>query len=237
MDQAHFAVLWDKAGELRLSPLMQSELKAAQGIAHRSLNINQAVHAMNAASQPESSLDIAKIAPQFLDTCTDLKSIVFAARREVSSCIGGEVGYWIEAHRWRARGEPVSCFSSGTLDSSRWRLWPAKAQGGSGGGHAHSHSGGEFLAVPFFAQAIAEWAPKSASEARWRYGTSAAATGRAIHAMERTARRSPEVVVRITGRQNGGGHILANFRISAGLAMATTFRFRSTPATGTPARW
>jgi hypothetical protein len=29
--------------------------------------------------------------------------------------------------------------------------------------------------------------------------------------MERTARRSPEVVVRITGRQNGGGHILANF--------------------------
>jgi hypothetical protein len=38
-----------------------------------------------------------------------------------------------------------------------------------------------------------------------------AATGRAIHAMERTARRSPEVVVRITGRQNGGGHILANF--------------------------
>jgi hypothetical protein len=29
--------------------------------------------------------------------------------------------------------------------------------------------------------------------------------------MERTARRSPEVVVRITGRQNGGGHVLANF--------------------------
>jgi hypothetical protein len=46
-------------------------------------NINQAVHAMNAANQPESSLDIAKIAPQFLDTCTDLKSIVFAARRGV----------------------------------------------------------------------------------------------------------------------------------------------------------
>jgi hypothetical protein len=66
-------------------------------------NINQAVHAMNAANQPESSLDIAKIAPQFLDTCTDLKSIVFAARREVSSCIGGEVGYWIEATSWRAR--------------------------------------------------------------------------------------------------------------------------------------
>jgi len=29
--------------------------------------------------------------------------------------------------------------------------------------------------------------------------------------MERTARRAPEVVVRITGRQHGGGHVLANF--------------------------
>ena len=29
--------------------------------------------------------------------------------------------------------------------------------------------------------------------------------------MERTARRVPEVMVRITGRQHGGGHVLANF--------------------------
>jgi hypothetical protein len=97
--------LWDKAGELRLSPLMQSELgKLRKEIVRIGQNINQAVHAMNAANQPESSLDMAKIAPQFLDTCTDLKSIVFAARREVSSCIGGEVGYWIEAHKLAREG-------------------------------------------------------------------------------------------------------------------------------------
>ena len=38
-----------------------------------------------------------------------------------------------------------------------------------------------------------------------------AVTRRAIATMERTARRSPEVVVRITGRQHGAGHVLANF--------------------------
>jgi hypothetical protein len=95
-------------------------------------NINQAVHAMNAANQPESSLDIAKIAPQFLDTCTDLKSIVFAARREVSSCIGGEVGYWIEAHKL-AREGPASELSLFLWHArfSRWRLCTRqKAQGG-----------------------------------------------------------------------------------------------------------
>jgi hypothetical protein len=38
----------------------------------------------------------------------------------------------------------------------------------------------------------------------------AAVSGRAIAAMERTARRVPEVMVRATGRQHGG-HVLANF--------------------------
>ncbi|WP_246870398.1 relaxase/mobilization nuclease domain-containing protein [Novosphingobium sp. SG707] len=42
-------------------------------------------------------------------------------------------------------------------------------------------------------------------------GSHAAVSGRAIAAMERTARRVPEVMVRATGRQHGGGHVLANF--------------------------
>ena len=106
-------------------------------------------------------------------------------------------------------------FSSGTLDSLAGVYAPAKKhKAGSGGGHAHGpHSGGEFLAKLFHS------APKQSQNGRlspqakraFGGGTSAAATGRAIHAMERTARRSPEVVVRITGRQNGGGHVLANF--------------------------
>jgi hypothetical protein len=83
---------------------MQSELgKLRKEIVRIGQNINQAVHAMNAANQPESSLDIAKIAPQFLDTCTDLKSIVFAARREVSSCIGVKSATGSRPTSWRAR--------------------------------------------------------------------------------------------------------------------------------------
>jgi hypothetical protein len=63
---------------------------------------------------------------------------------------------------------------------------------------------------PFFAQAIAEWAPKSASEARWRRhfgggnrarysrdGAHSAAVARGCCSHHR--------------RQNGGGHVLANF--------------------------
>ncbi|KQN90715.1 hypothetical protein ASE90_16540 [Sphingomonas sp. Leaf67] len=36
-------------------------------------------------------------------------------------------------------------------------------------------------------------------------------SGRAVMATDRTSRRVPEAIVRITGRQHGGGHVLANF--------------------------
>lgn len=42
-------------------------------------------------------------------------------------------------------------------------------------------------------------------------GSSRARSARAVATMDRTARRVPEVMVRITGRQTGGGHVLANF--------------------------
>ncbi|WP_380784264.1 relaxase/mobilization nuclease domain-containing protein [Sphingomonas sp. R86520] len=41
--------------------------------------------------------------------------------------------------------------------------------------------------------------------------TDARMSGRAVMTLDRTSRRVPEVVVRITGRQHGGGHVLANF--------------------------
>jgi hypothetical protein len=106
-------------------------------------------------------------------------------------------------------------FSSGTLDSLAGVYAPAKKhKAGSGGGHAHGpHGGGEFLAKLFHSSPKQSQNGRLSPQAKRAFGggTSAAATGRAIHAMERTARRSPEVVVRITGRQNGGGHVLANF--------------------------
>jgi hypothetical protein len=90
--------LWDKAGSLRLAPISQAELgKLRKQVMAIGRNINQAVHAMNAANQPESSLDIVRIAGPFLETCADLKPLLFATQRALSSSVGAEVGYWTSA--------------------------------------------------------------------------------------------------------------------------------------------
>lgn len=87
--------LWDKAGSLRLASISQDELKKLRKqVIAIGRNINQAVHAMNAANQPESSLDLARIAAPFLETCAELKTLLFAMRRELTSYAGAEVSYW-----------------------------------------------------------------------------------------------------------------------------------------------
>lgn len=92
--------LWDKAGMLRLAPVTQSEIgKVRKQVLAIGRNINQAVHAMNAANQPESTLNFARIAEPFLETCADLKALLFTTRRELSSYVGGEVGYWTGAYK------------------------------------------------------------------------------------------------------------------------------------------
>ena len=96
--------LWDKAAVLRLAPVTQIELgKLRKQVLLIGKNINQSVHAMNAANMPESSLDISRIAGPFLEKCAELKGVLFATRRALSSSIGGEVGYWTQNHG--ARGE------------------------------------------------------------------------------------------------------------------------------------
>jgi hypothetical protein len=90
--------LWDHASSLRLAPVTQSELgKLRKQVLAIGRNINQAVHAMNAANQPESTLDLARIAEPFLQTCGDLRSLLLAMRRTLASYVGGEVGYWTGA--------------------------------------------------------------------------------------------------------------------------------------------
>ena len=94
--------LWDKAAILRLAPATATELgKARKLVTNMSANINQAVHAMNAANMPGSSLDIARIAGSFMESCADLKAKLFAARRSFSSSVGAEVGYWTSNHEGR----------------------------------------------------------------------------------------------------------------------------------------
>lgn len=90
--------LWDKAGTLRLCPVSQGELgKLRKQIIKIGRNINQAVHAMNAANMPGSSLDIARIAGPFLETIADLRPLLRDARFEATSYAGSEVAYWTGA--------------------------------------------------------------------------------------------------------------------------------------------
>ena len=94
--------LWDKAAHLRLSPNTKDEVgKVRKQILLIGRNVNQAVHAMNAALMPESTLDLARIAEPFLETCAELKTLLHATRRTLSSYVGAEVGYWTGAY-----GEP-----------------------------------------------------------------------------------------------------------------------------------
>ena len=90
--------LWDQAAALRLAPATQGELgKLRKQVLAIGRNINQAVHAMNAANQPESSLEISRIAGPFLETCLELRSLLLATRRSLATYVGGEVGYWTGA--------------------------------------------------------------------------------------------------------------------------------------------
>lgn len=110
-------------------------------------------------------------------------------------------------------------FSPGTMDSMAGIFAPPKKyRMGSGGGSAKAPKvGGTMLGM-----AVASMFPKPASssagarpspQAKHAFGggPSARMSGHAVMTAERTARRVPEAVVRITGRQHGGGHVLANF--------------------------
>jgi hypothetical protein len=110
-------------------------------------------------------------------------------------------------------------FSSGTLDSMAGVFAPSKKHRfGTGGGKGRGvKSGGTMIGL-----AVASMFPKanattvayrSPAQTKRAFGGSsqAAVSRRATATMERTARRVPEVMVRITGRQHGGAHVLANF--------------------------
>lgn len=95
---------------------------------------------------------------------------------------------------------------------------PKKYRLGTGGGSAKGPKTGDTM----LGLAVASMFPKAASlpttsrpsaQAKHAFGggPQARISGRAIMAADRTSRRVPEVMVRITGRQHGGGHVLANF--------------------------
>jgi Relaxase/Mobilisation nuclease domain len=110
-------------------------------------------------------------------------------------------------------------FSSGTMDSMAGVFAPPKKYRlGSGGGSPKApKAGGTMIGIAvasiFSKPASTTGAPRPSGHAKHAFGggTQVRMSGRAVMTMDRTSRRVPEVVVRITGRQHGGGHVLANF--------------------------
>jgi hypothetical protein len=110
-------------------------------------------------------------------------------------------------------------FSSGTMDSMAGVFAPPKNYRlGSGGGSPKApRAGGTMLSIaiasmfPKPSSAAAAHRPSTHAKHAFGGGTHARMSSRAVMTMDRTSRRVPEVVVRITGRQHGGGHVLANF--------------------------
>ncbi len=108
--------------------------------------------------------------------------------------------------------------SSGTLDTMAGVFAPSKKYRTSGGGKPTSAATGGTMLGMAAASMLGPTKSKprayrSPSQTKQAFGGSsqAAVSRRAISTLARTARRAPEVVVRITGRQHGGGHVLANF--------------------------
>ncbi len=95
---------------------------------------------------------------------------------------------------------------------------PKKYRLGTEGGSAKGpKTGGKMLGLAVasvFAKPASSTAtsrPSAQAKHAFGGGTHGRMSGRAIMATDRTSRRVPEVMVRITGRQHGGGHVLANF--------------------------
>lgn len=110
-------------------------------------------------------------------------------------------------------------FSSGTMDSMAGVFAPPKKYrlGSGGGSPKASKAGGTMLGIAvasmFDKPSSSARAPRRGAQAKQAFGggNDARMSGRAVMAVDRTSRGVPEVVVRITGRQHGGGHVLANF--------------------------
>jgi hypothetical protein len=112
--------------------------------------------------------------------------------------------------------------SPGTLDSMADVFAPPRKRvSRSGGGKGkRANTDGTMLAFAVAAMLTKPAAKPASSEGGYRPGeqvkkafgggSHAAVTNRAIMTMERTARGVPEVMVRVTGRQHGSGHVLAN---------------------------
>lgn len=109
--------------------------------------------------------------------------------------------------------------SHGTLDTMAGifapsRRPPAAGGGGDGGGREHGGTLLGFAVASMFPKHVSPTGSQRAinkTKQAFGGGSHTVLSRRAISTLDRTARRVPEVMVRITGRQHGAGHVLANF--------------------------
>ncbi|WP_271301160.1 relaxase/mobilization nuclease domain-containing protein [Sphingomonas sp. CV7422] len=108
--------------------------------------------------------------------------------------------------------------SPGTLDSLAGVFAPPRKRRSRGGGRGKGGARNDGAMLAFAAASLLRKAAPASSGYRpsaqvkqpFGGGSHAAISARALRTMERTARGVPEVMVRVTGRQHGGGHVLAN---------------------------
>lgn len=87
--------LFDRANELKLAPATKRELeKISAQIVRIGRNVNQAVHAMNAAAMPGSALRIDRVAAQLLDMQTTMRDMIVQAERDIIRLVSADVRYW-----------------------------------------------------------------------------------------------------------------------------------------------
>jgi hypothetical protein len=110
-------------------------------------------------------------------------------------------------------------FTSGTMDSMAGVFAPPKKyrMGSSGGSAKGPKAGGTIVGMAvasmFPNPASSSAGPSGSNQTKRAFGggSHARVNNRVVMAAERTSRRVPEAVVRVTGRQHGGSHVLANF--------------------------
>ncbi|MEI5688862.1 relaxase/mobilization nuclease domain-containing protein [Sphingomonas kyungheensis] len=108
--------------------------------------------------------------------------------------------------------------SPGTLDSLAGVFAPPRKRRSRGGGRGKGGARDDGAMLAFAAASLlrktaptsSSYRPSAQVKQAFGGGSHAAISARALRTMERTARRVPEVMVRVTGRQHGGGHVLAN---------------------------
>lgn len=87
--------LWDGEGRVIPSPLMQEALGTAiNQIVRIGRNVNQAVHAINAAAMPESSFDMERAIGRLVAMHEELKTELRAAEDRLFELAIGEQRYW-----------------------------------------------------------------------------------------------------------------------------------------------